>query len=131
GNLEQGTHALERALGVVKDDRLILEALMRVYEVIQNYAVLANVLSRLSDLARTDAARIAYLLRGAQLFEEQLSDDKTAVAWYEKALSFDRAHAPALAALSRLYGRTQSWESLLAICAGEAEAARDPHRRAY
>jgi tetratricopeptide (TPR) repeat protein len=131
GNLEQGTHALERALGVVKDDRLILEALMRAYEATQNHAALANVLSRLAELARTDAERIAYLSRGAQIFEDQLGDDKTAVAWYEKALSFDRAHAPALAALSRLYGRTQSWESLLAICAGEAEAARDPHRRAY
>jgi cellulose synthase operon protein C len=131
GNLEQGTHALERALGVVKDDRLVLEALTRAYESMQNYAALANVLARLADLARTDAERIAYLTRGAQLFEDQLKDDKAAVAWYEKALSFDRAHAPALAALSRLYGRTKSWESLLAICAGEAEAARDPHRRAY
>ncbi len=131
GNLEQGTHALERALGVVKDDRLVLEALMRAYEAMQNHAALSNVLARLSDLAKTDAERIAYLTRGAQLFEDQLNDDKTAVAWYEKALSFDRAHAPALAALSRLYGRTKSWESLLAICAGEAEAARDPLRRAY
>lgn len=131
GNLEQGTHALERALGIVKDDRLVLEALMRAYEATQNHAALANVLSRLADLARTDAERIAYLTRGAQLFEDQLADDPTAIAWYEKALAFDRAHAPALAALSRLYGRTQSWESLLAICAGEAEAARDPHRRAY
>jgi cellulose synthase operon protein C len=131
GNLAQGTHALERALGVVKDDRLVLEALMRAYEAMQNHAALGNVLARLADLARTDAERIAYLTRGAQLYEDDLSDDKTAVAWYEKALSFDRAHAPALAALSRLYGRTKSWESLLAICAGEAEAARDPHRRAY
>lgn len=131
GNLEQGTHALERALGVVKDDRLILEALLRAYEALQNHAALGNVLARLADLARTDAERIAYLTRGAQLFEDQLNDDASAIAWYEKALSFDRAHAPALAALSRLYGRTKSWESLLAICAGEAEAARDPHRRAY
>jgi cellulose synthase operon protein C len=131
GNLEQGTRALERALGISKDDRLILEALMRAYEAMQNHTALSNVLSRLADLARTDAERIAYLTRGAQLFEDQLGDDTTAVAWYEKALSFDRAHAPALAALSRLYGRNKSWESLLAICAGEAEAARDPHRRAY
>ncbi len=131
GNLEQGTHALERALGIAKDDRLILEALVRAYEASQNHPALSNVLARLADLSRSDAERIAYLTRGAQLFEDQLNDEATAVAWYEKALSFDRAHAPALAALSRLYGRTQSWESLLAICAGEAEAARDPHRRAY
>lgn len=131
GNLAQGTHALERALGIVKDDRLVLEALTRAYEAMQNHTALGNVLARLADLSRTDAERIAYLLRGAQLYEDELSDDKTAVAWYEKALSFDRAHAPALAALSRLYGRTKSWESLLAICAGEAEAARDAHRRAY
>jgi tetratricopeptide (TPR) repeat protein len=131
GNLAQGTHALERALGVVKDDRLVLEALMRAYEAMQNHSALGNVLARLADLSRTDAERIAYLTRGAQLYEDELTDDKTAVAWYEKALSFDRAHAPTLAALSRLYGRTKSWESLLAICAGEAEAARDPHRRAY
>lgn len=131
GNLAQGTHALERALGIVKDDRLVLEALTRAYEGMQNHTALGNVLARLADLARSDAERIAYLTRGAQLYEDQLSDDRTAVAWYEKALSFDRAHAPALAALSRLYGRTKSWESLLAICAGEAEAARDPHRRAY
>lgn len=131
GNLAQGTHALERALGIVKDDRLVLEALTRAYEAMQNHTALGNVLARLADLSRTDAERIAYLTRGAQLYEDELSDDKTAVAWYEKALSFDRAHAPALAALSRLYGRTKSWESLLAICAGEAEAARDPHRRAY
>jgi tetratricopeptide (TPR) repeat protein len=131
GNLAQGTHALERALGVVKDDRLVLEALMRAYEAMQNHTALGNVLARLADLARTDAERIAYLARGAQLYEDELGDDETAVAWYEKALSFDRAHAPTLAALSRLYGRTKSWESLLAICAGEAEAARDPHRRAY
>jgi len=131
GNLAQGTHALERALGVVKDDRLVLEALMRAYEAGQNHAALGNVLARLAELSRTDAERIAYLTRGAQLYEDELSDDETAVAWYEKALGFDRAHAPALAALSRLYGRTKSWESLLAICAGEAEAARDPHRRAY
>jgi len=131
GNLEQGTHALERALGVVKDDRLILEALIRAYEAMQNYSALTNVLSRLSELARTDAERIAYLTRGAQVFEDRLGDDSTAVAWYERALGHDRAHAPALAALSRLYGRTKSWESLLAICAGEAEAARDPLRRAY
>ncbi|HEY6079514.1 MAG TPA: hypothetical protein VIW29_11955 [Polyangiaceae bacterium] len=131
GNLEAGTHALERALGVVKDDRLVLEALLRAYEAMQNHAALGNVLARLADLARGDAERIAYLTRGAQLYEDQLHDDDTAVAWYEKALSFDRTHSPALAALSRLYGRTKSWESLLAICAGEAEAARDPHRRAY
>ncbi|HYJ11701.1 MAG TPA: tetratricopeptide repeat protein, partial [Polyangiaceae bacterium] len=131
GNLEQGVHALERALGVTKDDRLVLEALARAYEATQNHAALSKVLARLADLARTDAERIAYLTRGAQLFEDQLGDDKAAVAWYEKALNFDRAHAPALAALSRLYGRTKSWESLLAICAGEAEAAHDPHRRAY
>lgn len=131
GNLPQGTHALERALGIVKDDRLVLESLMRAYEAMQNHAALGNVLARLADLSRTDAERIAYLTRGAQLYEDALNDDATAVAWYEKALSFDRAHAPALAALSRLYGRTKSWESLLAICAGEAEAARDAHRRAY
>jgi cellulose synthase operon protein C len=131
GNPEQGAHAFERALGVVKDDRLVLEALARAYESMQNHAALGNVLSRLSELSRSDAERIAYLTRGAQLYEDQLQDDATAIAWYEKALSLDRAHAPALAALSRLYGRTQNWESLLAICAGEAEAARDAHRRAY
>lgn len=131
GNAERGIQALERALEVVKDDRMVLEALMRAYEATQNHLALSGVLSRLAELARTDAERIAYLTRGAQLFEDQLGDDATAVAWYEKALGFDRAHAPILAALSRLYGRTKSWENLLAICAGEAETAREPERRAY
>ena len=43
-------------------------------------ALLGTVLARLADLARTDAERIAYLPRGAQLYEDALSDDQTAVA---------------------------------------------------
>lgn len=130
GNVQQGTRALERALQVVKDDRLILEALCQAYESTRNHVALTNVLSRLAELARSDDERMAYLMRGAQVFEDKLQDEVSAVSWYERALAFDRAYAPALAALSRLYGRTRNWESLLAICAGEAEAARDPLRRA-
>ena len=68
-------------------------------------------------------------VRGAQIFEISWARQNRR-RWYEKALSFDSRPRPGAGALSRLYGALRAGRAA-PICAGEAEAARDPHRRAY
>jgi tetratricopeptide (TPR) repeat protein len=130
GNLESAADALERALAIGADEPMILEELARVYEISRRHADLVRVLEQIA--ARIDASteRVGIYHRIAQIYEEKLSDEPRAIAWYERALGAEPGYVPALQALAKLYTRRKQWQELVAVHTGEANATQDPLRRA-
>ena len=130
GALDEGTRAFERASEHAPADAAILSELARAYERKNEPQRLVAVLERLAELAASPAERLAYYERIAELFVNQLDDATRAVEWYEKARALDPSYPPALQALGELYEARGEFLPLIAVHEAEAEAAREPSRRA-
>jgi tetratricopeptide (TPR) repeat protein len=130
GALSEGARALERAAEHAPSDTAILAELVRVYERENKPKELAHVLERLADLAASPAERLGYYQRIAELYAERLDEPGRAVDWHEKARALDASYLPAVHALAELYQRRGEFLPLIAVHQAEAEATREPLRRA-
>lgn len=130
GDLRGAVHALERATRLQPEDAMILEELARCYRRAQDHEALARVYERLVSLSDDPSSQLDWVMRSAELAERHLGDESRAIDWYERALSLDPTHLPALQALAKLYGQAQLWPPLVALHLREANNAREPERRA-
>lgn len=75
-------------------------------------------------------ARVALLVRMAELCEVRLGDREGAVAWYTRAVAADPGHALARAALVRLLRQKGDHKELARVLAEEIESSTDATRTA-
>jgi tetratricopeptide (TPR) repeat protein len=87
------------------EDPEALGALADLYERVQQWAELCDVLERHYDIASEDDSRVAVLLRRAKLFKEQLSRDDSALDDYNRVLDIDYANLEALYAIAEIWRR--------------------------
>jgi tetratricopeptide (TPR) repeat protein len=130
GALEEGSVALERAAQHAPADTGILSELARVHERKNEPKLQVAVLERLAEIAVSPAERLAYYEQIAELHATRLDDTGRAIEWYEKARALAPAYLPAVQALAELYEKRGEFLPLIAVHQVEAEAAREPSRRA-
>ncbi len=75
-------------------------------------------------------ARVALLVRMAELCERELADADRAVSWYQRALEADPSHSLARAALSRVLRQKGDHKGLAKTLAEEVETSHDPAQTA-
>ncbi len=64
-------------------------------------------------LASDKKRRVEILIRAGEVAEVDLADEKTALAYFRKAVEIDPTHAAALSSLGRLHYKAGRWEDLL------------------
>ncbi len=116
-NLGNPTLAREyyvKALDLRADERRALVALESLYEETGENAALLDILKRRADAAESDQERRQLLFKQASLCDEKLGDLRAAIGVYEQILDLELDPA-AIAALERLYVRSERWEDLVAL----------------
>jgi len=109
-----------------KELRLV-ETLEYIYEELEDYKPLVEMLYRKADLLQEVVEKLPVYFRAAKTQEEKLGDVEGAVSTYNLILSLQPANFNALAELDRLYQRREDWtnlESVLERLANLAEAPR-------
>jgi tetratricopeptide (TPR) repeat protein len=77
------------------------------------------------------AARLAALLyKMADLYLEQIGDEESALAAYNRALEANPSYLPALQAVARIYRRREDWERLLPVMRRLAEVQSSAEQKA-
>ena len=80
-------------------------ALANLYERVEQWAELCDVLERHYDIAPDDHERVEVLLRRAKLFNERLGRDDSALDDYNRVLDIDYANVEALYAIADIWRR--------------------------
>lgn len=127
---EDALAALQAARRVNPTEPLILSELARIFEATGRYEELADVLSALVANLNDEAEIIALNLRLAALYEEKLRRDADAIACYQAILQRVPGHATSLAALGKLYHRSENWVGVLSTYDAEIAATDDPKQKA-
>lgn len=114
-----GDHALAReyyakALELRSDDPRALVALESLYEETNDFPALLDVVKRRAEGASGDRERRELLFKQARLSDARLGDPLAAIAVYEQILDIE-LDPEAIAALERLYERTERWDDLVAL----------------
>jgi tetratricopeptide (TPR) repeat protein len=109
---------------------MVLEELVRLFELTKKWDSLAQVLERLVQRTRSDFERLGIFHRIGQIYEERLGDETRAIAWFTQALTNDPTYLPALQALGKIYTRRKEWQPLIAMHLNEANGSQDASRRA-
>jgi tetratricopeptide (TPR) repeat protein len=105
-----------------------LPALDRVYQRIEAWTDLADVLQSRADLA-AGADRVGFLHRlGVVALEKLSAFDRAATVW-EAAVANDPGHLPSLRALEELYEQAERKDDLLRVLAGQKGAGIDGAER--
>lgn len=103
GDSERAIETWKRVLDLRGEDPEALTALANLYERLQQWAELGEILERHYDIANEDAARVEVLLRRAKLFKERLGRDDAALDDYNRILDIDYANVEALYAISQIW----------------------------
>ncbi len=126
---EDALAALLAARRVSPADPLILSELARIYEGQSRIEELADVLQAWVNANTDESEFVSITLRLAEL-SEQLKRDVEAVGRYHAILNRVPGHPGALAALGKLYYRSQNWQGLLDTYDAESAATDDPRQKA-
>ena len=109
------------ALAAVPNSDDALEALARIYQGLEEWAELVNVLGlRIAALEDVESITRAKL-QLASVYEENLGDLKKAVDQYRNVLGDDPENMDALKGLERIYAQTEQWQELLKILERQLE----------
>jgi tetratricopeptide (TPR) repeat protein len=93
----------KRVLDLRGEDPEALGALANLYERLEQWSELCDVLERHYDIAADDEARVSVLLRRARLYRERLGRDESALEDYARALDIDYANLEALYAVADIW----------------------------
>src|SRR5262249_53544507 len=114
---EQGDH--DRALAMNQDilklderNEQALDALDRLFVGKGNFGDLLKIYEKKLDLADNPDERIAIQQKIGQLYEDEIKDDKRAVAAYTAILDAAGDQPSALRSLDRIYVRNEMWKEL-------------------
>jgi tetratricopeptide (TPR) repeat protein len=103
----------KRVLELRGEDQEALAALANLYESVQQWAELCDVLERHFDIAPDDQQRVEVLLRRAKLFNDRLSRDDSALDDYTRVLDIDYANVQALYAIADIWRRRNDPQELV------------------
>ncbi|MFO0589178.1 MAG: tetratricopeptide repeat protein [Polyangiaceae bacterium] len=104
----------KRVLELRGEDPEALGALANLYERMQQWAELCDVLERHYYIATEDEARVAVLLRRAKLYTDQLGRDDSALEDYQRVLDIDYANIEALYAIAEIWRRRNDANEIVA-----------------
>ncbi len=117
-----------KALELRADERRALVALESLYEEAGESQALLDIVKRRTEAAESDQERRQLLFKQAALCDEKLSDLRGAIGVYEQILDLELDPA-AIAALERLYLRSERWEDLVALYERQIAAAGASNER--
>jgi len=126
---ESAIRAYVAALEEDSEDELSLAALDELYQRIENYQALADVLRRRADLISDSAERLDVNLRLGGALSEHLSRTREAIDAYERALEDDPESLAALVPISSLYEAESMWPELLDVLRRQLELVKGQNER--
>jgi tetratricopeptide (TPR) repeat protein len=113
--LEEGARAVDyyrRALSVEPEDRVVLDALERLFSAAERYPDLLEIYRKKIEISQDPAERVPLLFRIAAIWEEMLQNPDEAILAYKEALGQDAVNRNALKALDRLFLGQARWQEL-------------------
>jgi golgin subfamily B member 1 len=128
-DVDEAVAALRRVLELDGGDAAASETLSAILRREARWTELSSVLARARDLAPTDPARLAFQLKLAGLFENELADEEAAVDAYRAALGADDRNETALAGLERLYTKLDRFAELNRVYERQIQLAADPREQ--
>lgn len=102
-----------------------LRGLARVYEVLEHWTELVQVLEAQLDVVTTERERIDILMQLANIHEEQFRKPDVAAARLEQLLEIDPNHEDAYFALERCYRKLRQWPELIGVYERHISATLD------
>ncbi len=122
-----GFHAA--VLGRSPHDLEAIEALERLYQVVDQGADLAQVLVRKAEAVDDPEARKQLLWQAGEIYETVLGDAPAAVQTYQRLAEVDDGDVGPLDALVRLFIGASDWPALLGVYEKKAELLTDPDEK--
>jgi golgin subfamily B member 1 len=125
--------SLRRAIELDIENIPAYTALAEVQRKQGKWAELAETLRAHAEIEADPKQKVDLLLGLGDLLESQLSSTAKAIEAYQTAADLDTSSDDALAALERLYRRSEQWANLAKVLdrrAEMSEASGDPHRAA-
>lgn len=110
---ENAVESYRRILEIDAQDTDALLALEGLYEQLENWSELADILRTQSVLVETEDFSVAMKL--ARLQEEKLEDNYEAIATLQRVLAAAPDHITALSSCARLYEKESNWMELIGI----------------
>jgi serine/threonine protein kinase/lipopolysaccharide biosynthesis regulator YciM len=104
------------------------EALLRIYQKLEDHAGYAKLLERKAEALRGDE-RTETLCKIAELYEDRLGDLAEATRRYELALADDPMSLSALRGLDRIYSRNGRYKELLENLADQIQLSATPRQK--
>ena len=102
-----------RVLELRGEDQEALAALANLYERVEQWAELCDVLERHYDIAPDDQSRVEVLLRRAKLFNDRLGRDAAALDDYNRVLDIEYANVQALYAIADIWRRRNDSQEIV------------------
>jgi golgin subfamily B member 1 len=128
----------KRVLGEEPSSAAALDSLEKHAERDKDFATVAEVLERRSELAPDAAARLAILLKLGAIYSDRVRDPAKSMSAWRRVLALQPGHAKALRVLrdsyvaigdydglSELYAENKDWEGLVEVLSGAADKATD------
>lgn len=142
GQPDRAVTALVRVRGIAPEHVGALESLTRLYEKLENWPDLLDVLRARAELA-SGSAKVELLHRAGEVLEKRMDDVSEALETYGSALELDGSYAPSLEALMRIVRlddhreraaelvepllRAQNrWDDVATVLSLRADATSDP-----
>lgn len=129
GDLPAAIQAWESRLFEQSDDREALTALSELYEKVQRYEDLARVVRERRDLTDSDAERLELTRKLAEIQEVHLEEISAAIDSYQSLVDETGPEAETLAALARLYGKSERYQELSEVYEQQSQVLQEEAER--
>ncbi len=127
--LEQAESAIavyKKVLEIDGDDIHALDALIKRYLGLSNWADLLGIYTKKADLVADPEEKKRIYYQVGAVYERELGDVPKAIDTYQKILELDPDDLQALSRLDVLYEQAQNWQELLSVLTRESEMTADP-----
>ncbi len=134
----QAVTLYKRVLDEEPASAIALDALEKHAERDKDFATVADVLERRTELAPDAASRLAILLKLGGIYSDRVRDPAKAMSAWRRVLALQPGHAKALRVLrdsyvaigdydglTELYAENNDWEGLVEVLSGAADKATD------
>lgn len=100
-------------------------ALERVYKEEENWVELVELYEFILDKIENKKKKVPYLVKLAEIYEEKLKDNLSAIEILKQILDIEPDNFTAIYGLNRLYEREERWSQLIEILQHEIEFTKD------
>src|SRR6185503_17852484 len=124
-HLEYAIHSVQQALRIDPSHTGALGGMAELQRKRGSWSELIETLTRHAAVEQSPEKKTELYIQLAELLERQMQDLGGAIHAYQQAVVYDPASRNALAALDRLYRRTEQWEPLIDVLARRGELETD------